>query len=133
MTEKILCAFFQVTSPKRKKKGTFISGTIDIDDLLAKEQTPTNFALDDSIGSPPPPEQKEPKKHVGFSEEVASKEVTTENDPIWNQTNGDAEEDDAEEEMPEESALEVEVEETEEVEDKEEWEEEEDEEGAGKI
>ena len=36
---------FQVTSPKRKKKGTFISGTVDIDDLLAKEQTPTNFAL----------------------------------------------------------------------------------------
>ena len=120
---------FQVTSPKRKKKGTFISGTIDIDDLLAKEQTPTNFALDDSIGSPPPPHSAPeglPKKHVGFSEEVASKEVTTENDPIWNQTNGEAEE-----ELPEEDSN-IGVTETEEIEDKEEWEEEEDEEGAGK-
>lgn len=78
----------QVTSPKRKKKGPFISGTIDIDDLLAKEQTPTNFALDDnSITSPAPPCTQEPKKHVEFSETVSSKEVP-QDDSWWPETNG---------------------------------------------
>ena len=83
----LLSLQFQVTSPKRKKKGPFISGTIDIDDLLAKEQTPTNFALDDSsITSPAPPSQ-EPKKHVEFSETVSSKEVP-QDDSWWPETNG---------------------------------------------
>ena len=96
---------FQVTSPKRKKKGTFISGTVDIDDLLAKEQTPTNFALDDNSLSSPPPEsssvattsKQQPtlnggqgpyKKHVDFSEPV---NLTTNEDdkPWWTASNGD--------------------------------------------
>ena len=96
---------FQVTSPKRKKKGTFISGTVDIDDLLAKEQTPTNFALDDDSLSSPPPEsssvattsKQQPtlnggqgpyKKHVDFSEPV---NLTTNEDdkPWWTASNGD--------------------------------------------
>ena len=91
---------FQVTSPKRKKKGTFISGTVDIDDLLAKEQTPTNFALDDSLGSPaPPPVQNgvvvqenglNSKKHVDFSEpELVSKTNDQEDKPWWTASNGD--------------------------------------------
>ena len=90
--------FFQVTSPKRKKKGTFISGTVDIDDLLAKEQTPTNFALDDSLGSPAPPpvqngvqENGYIKKHVDFSEPelVISKANDQEEKPWWTASNGD--------------------------------------------
>ena len=90
--------FFQVTSPKRKKKGTFISGTVDIDDLLAKEQTPTNFALDDSLGSPAPPpvqngvqENGYIKKHVDFSEPelVISKTNDQEEKPWWTASNGD--------------------------------------------
>ena len=90
--------FFQVTSPKRKKKGTFISGTVDIDDLLAKEQTPTNFALDDSLGSPAPPpvqngvqENGYIKKHVDFSEPelVTSKTNDQEEKPWWTASNGD--------------------------------------------
>ena len=32
-----------VTSPKRKRKGAFISGTVDIDILLGKETAPTNL------------------------------------------------------------------------------------------
>lgn len=81
--------YFQVTSPKRKKKGAFISGTIDIDDLLAKEQTPTNFALDDSIASPPP-NADTPKKHVEFAETISSQEVppNEDSDSWWPQTNG---------------------------------------------
>jgi hypothetical protein len=40
-----------VTSPKRKRKCAFISGTVDIDVLLAKETAPTNLV---AFGSSPP-------------------------------------------------------------------------------
>ena len=45
-----------VTSPKRKKKGPFISGTVDIDVLLGKESSPNNLVSFDAspiIESPP--------------------------------------------------------------------------------
>lgn len=95
--------------------------------MLAKEQTPTNFALDDSIASPPPgnSSQSDTKKHVEFSETVTSKEV--EDDPWWNNgTNGhEIDKRDEDQEEPEEAVQ---------AEEKEEWEEEEEdeEEGAGK-
>jgi hypothetical protein len=40
-----------VTSPKRKRKGAFISGTVDIDVLLGNETAPTNLV---SFGASPP-------------------------------------------------------------------------------
>ena len=47
-----------VTSPKRKRKGPFISGTIDIDVLLGKESSPGNlvsFDASPTTESPPVP------------------------------------------------------------------------------
>ena len=40
-----------MTSPKRKRKGAFISGTVDIDILLGKETAPTNLV---TFGASPP-------------------------------------------------------------------------------
>ena len=34
-----------MTSPKRKRKGAFISGTVDIDVLLGNETAPTNLVI----------------------------------------------------------------------------------------
>ena len=64
---------------------------------MAKEQTPTNFALDDSLGSPAPPpvqngvqENGYIKKHVDFSEpELVSKTNDQEDKPWWTASNGD--------------------------------------------
>ena len=40
-----------VTSPKRKRKGAFISGTVDIDVLLGNETAPTNLVIYVMVGN----------------------------------------------------------------------------------
>ena len=69
-----------VASPKRKKKQTFISGTIDIDVLLGKDSNPTTLinSMDSAL-----PEMSEHRKSVDFTNAKPAKELSIEDAPWW--------------------------------------------------